>query len=66
MSGYVKMIMNGDDGFIVMSTNTHTLISTSTSAHESFVMATDRLCTAPSNLNKNLHLKRLKAHSLNS
>lgn len=64
MSGYVKMIMNGDDGFIVMSTHTHAV--TSTSAHESFVMATDRLCTAPSNLNKNLHLKRLKAHSLNA
>lgn len=44
----------------------HTHAVTSTSAHESFVMATDRLCTASSNLNKNLHLKRLKAHSLNS
>lgn len=42
MSGYVKMIMNGDDGFIVMAHKNSAHARTDTIRRRRIVMATDR------------------------
>lgn len=61
MSGYVKIIMNGDDGFIVIAQQIQIQRESKRDKVEHDNGATDRLCTVRSNLNENIHHKRLRS-----